>query len=506
MNSEPQALASGSIRDQVGSAELEPIRQIRLADSNTAYLWILLAIALFLRVLIFHVLPSIYFADEIFQSQEAAHRLVYGIGVITWEFRLGARSWVLPGLVAGIMKATAWLAPGSAGYVFGVALFFSLLSLVVIWFAFSWCRQYVGAEYAFLAAFCTTVWYELIELSPRVLNEFIAANLLLPAIYLGSLTPERRVENKLRLFFVGALLGLAVCLRMQFGPVVLLSGLWILSRNWRSRFLPIALGVLVVLLVFGATDAITWGYPFHSYYANFRENIVHHRAAGFGVLPWYYPLSALVLHTGPLAIFALVGVRRSPILGWISLAVIIPHLFIAHKEFRFLYPVLPILLTLASIGLIDTFRFIEGKFHWNLSAKANLLVASCFILACSLGLASQFRRWHKDSGGLQMFGRLSRDQQACGLALIKIKWWETGGYTYLHRRIPVFQFSDRQEADSAARAFNRIAAPQSADAPLSDYSQVGCKNGVCLYRRDGSCEQQVGSEFEINEYLRRRDE
>ena len=40
--------------------------------------------------------------DEIMQYLEPAHRLVFGNGVTYWEFFYGARSWLVPGIVAGI--------------------------------------------------------------------------------------------------------------------------------------------------------------------------------------------------------------------------------------------------------------------------------------------------------------------------------------------------------------------------------------------------------------------
>src|SRR5262249_43210459 len=48
--------------------------------------------------------PSINWWDEVFQSTEQAHRLVYGYGLVPWEFQLGMRSWLLPGIAAGIME------------------------------------------------------------------------------------------------------------------------------------------------------------------------------------------------------------------------------------------------------------------------------------------------------------------------------------------------------------------------------------------------------------------
>ena len=37
--------------------------------------------------------------------REPAHRLAFGTGVITWEYIDGIRSWLLPSVIAAIMRA-----------------------------------------------------------------------------------------------------------------------------------------------------------------------------------------------------------------------------------------------------------------------------------------------------------------------------------------------------------------------------------------------------------------
>src|SRR5207302_11491596 len=37
-------------------------------------------------------------------SGDPAHRLVFGYGIVAWEFQLGMRSWTLPGTIAGLMQ------------------------------------------------------------------------------------------------------------------------------------------------------------------------------------------------------------------------------------------------------------------------------------------------------------------------------------------------------------------------------------------------------------------
>ena len=462
-----------------------------------------LAIALFLRVVIFLLFPSIYYPDEIFQSQEAAHRLAFGTGVITWEYRFGMRSWVLPSLIAGIMKCTAWLSSGSSGYIFGICLFFSLLSLTVVWFSFSWCRQYLGMKYALLAGFTTAIWYELIYFGPRTFNEFVAGNLFLPAIYLGSVKQHQAMESKWRLLLIGMLLGLTVSLRVQFGPAVLFVAIWIVSRNWKTRAIPVVSGILIVLLTFGLVDAVTWSRFFYSYYANFSMNYLHHQADRWGTEPWYFYFLKLLSHTGPLAIFAVVGIRRSPILGWICLADLLPHLLIGHKEYRFIYPTLPLLLTLASIGLIDSLRFLERKTACHLSQRAELVIAASFILVCSLVLASRYPEWKKSGGELQAFNRLSVDEKACGVAIRDVDRNHVGGYTHLNRPIPIFVFGSFSGAYPFIGTFNRVVAPESTAAPIHGYTPASCRDGVCVYQREGTC-QAGGKENEINEYMKQR--
>src|SRR6185369_14224273 len=46
---------------------------------------------------------GVVWPDEVYQSLEQAHRLVFGFGFLPWEFDVGARSWVFPGLLAAPM-------------------------------------------------------------------------------------------------------------------------------------------------------------------------------------------------------------------------------------------------------------------------------------------------------------------------------------------------------------------------------------------------------------------
>ena len=145
----------------------------------------LLLLALALRVGLALAYPTVDWPDEIFQTTEPAHRLAFGNGVVTWEWRDGVRNWALPGLLAIIMRLTAWMGAGSSGYLLGITLKLSTVSLAVVWFGYRWGSRVLGARAGILAAIICAVWYDLVYYGPKALNEVLAAHLLVTGLYLG---------------------------------------------------------------------------------------------------------------------------------------------------------------------------------------------------------------------------------------------------------------------------------------------------------------------------------
>src|SRR5689334_338901 len=68
-------------------------------------LHVIAAGALALRLVTVRWSEHIAHPDEVFQYLEQAHRLVYGYGFVPWEYRFGARNWLLPGTLAGLLEA-----------------------------------------------------------------------------------------------------------------------------------------------------------------------------------------------------------------------------------------------------------------------------------------------------------------------------------------------------------------------------------------------------------------
>jgi hypothetical protein len=94
----------------------------------TAGLLLIVTVAVLLRLVPILFVPSMNWGDEVFQTVEPAHRLVYGYGLMTWEFQLGMRSWLLPGTIAGLIELGRMVGNGPEYYLAAIAIVLGTLA------------------------------------------------------------------------------------------------------------------------------------------------------------------------------------------------------------------------------------------------------------------------------------------------------------------------------------------------------------------------------------------
>ncbi len=456
-----------------------------------------LAVALALRIALAVALPTLYHPDEVFQSLEPAHRLAFGYGAISWEWRSGIRSYVFPAFLAAIMRATAWMAPGSRGYLPGVETALSLLSLSTVWFGWMWAKQVAGRRAGALAAGACALYFGLAGLAPKALSEAIATYILLPGLYFG--VYGQQFGERKRLFAAAFLCVLAASLRVQLAPPVLFALVYFCRPAWRERWLPVAAGAAVPVLAFGVVDSFTWGHPWHSFFAYVRMNIVENRSHLYGVAPWYTYLWVLPVVLVPSCLYWPRGVRRCHFLALFVLIFVLEHSAIAHKEERFLLPVVPLCLTIAAIGMAVDRRGnpISGR-------DAIWRGALCFLLP-SIVMGAGFYYFDREPGAETAMKRLAVASEVCGVGLYSLPWTESGGYAYLHRDVPVIPMLKANELIAKAREFNVLIAPQGEVVLPSAFHQEECSGGVCIDRRPGGCVAPPPVDT-FNGYLRLHDE
>jgi phosphatidylinositol glycan class B len=465
-------------------------------------LFAFLLIALFARVGLAIRVPALTHPDEIFQTQEPAHRLAYGYGVISWEWRRGVRSWVFPAFLAFVMRATDWMGVGSTGYLRGIVVALSLISLTTVWFGFAWAKRASGMNAAVIASAACAMWFELVYFAPRALTEVVATHLLLPGLYLG--VYGEGLREKPRLFFAGVFCGLALSLRIQLAPAVAFAGVYFCRPNWRNRIPAVAAGIVLPIIAFGFVDAVTWGHFFQSFLLYFWVNVVEQRSVQYGTEPWYYYVVKLLRHLGPVALLALIGLRRSAFLGWLVLIILVCHSVLPHKEFRFLHPLLPIVITLGALGVTELAAALNAHCRSPLSSRT-IIAIGLALFALTSGLLALRFDWSSDSGSLIALDQLSSDPTVCGVGLYGVEWQVSGGYTLLHQHIPILLFPEDSISTQEAESVNAMVTDGIVVQPQPGFELADCWAGVCLYRRSGQCISPP-QECEINTALRLSEE
>ncbi|WP_298224903.1 glycosyltransferase family 39 protein [Acidocella sp.] len=312
---------------------------------------LLLALAIRLPVALFD--HNFIAPDEIIQYLGQAHRLVYHHGPVPWEYQVGLRSWLIPGALAGPMWAVKALGGSPAEGVTLIKVLLCFLSLSIVLCAFQWGRLYHGAKGGLIAGGLAALWPDLWVMAPHALEEALSAYSLVPAAYFA--TRARQSNESRHILAAGFLLGLSFVLREQLAPAVAVIGLYLCGRNAKNWIMGVSIAFLPVLFV-GGLDWLTWGQPFRSFWLNIYLNaILGVSYSSFGTEPpSFYALRFIAdwLWSFVGVIFlAWRGAHALPMLAFAAIAIIAEHNLIPHKEFRFLFPAIALIVPLAGVGL-----------------------------------------------------------------------------------------------------------------------------------------------------------
>jgi phosphatidylinositol glycan class B len=471
------------------------------------------AAALALRVGVALRLPNVNYPDEIHQYLEQAHRLVFGRGIVPWEWRDGFRSWILPGLLAGAMEAGRPF--GGLGPLRAAQLLLSVLSLAPVVVAFATARRLRGLLAAVVAGACVASWFELAFFGPKALTEVVSAH----ALVLGLWLDAEAEEGSRRRIAAGALLGLAVALRPQVAPGALVAVAFSAGPDWR-RWRPLAIGGGAVVAAAGLLDLAAWGRPFASWITMVRIAVVEGRAHVYGVAPWSaYPEGILATWGWAAALvlpLAALGARRRPAFAACALGVLATHLAFDHKQYRYVYPALLLVITLAAVGAGEALAWLAARAP--VRAEALAAVAIVAWAGASAGRALDYRtnlldpsdegsasRWDHARWGLEAMALAREKPGLCGVGLVARHWAWTGGYTWLHRDVPIYPIEDGADRIAADGGFDVAIAPRDLMPLLPEFAVRRCwDDGTCLADRPGGCVAVPAQE--VNERIRARGE
>lgn len=418
-----------------------------------------LVAGLALRIALAATDHGIYYPDELYQSLEQAHRLIFGYGFIPWEFESGARNWTFAGLCTGLMGIAGELGLQRPreylGFIRHVLVAWNLLAALGL---YNLARKYmVPEELAILGpvAFCLAAPF--VYFSHRALGGVVA----IPALVIGLsfVLPPNPSGPRWKRILGLSLIGFAVLLRVQIAVFcVVLVGVFLVSKYRKILAIEAISTFALWAFAYGLVDFLTWG----EWYQSFRVYLEHQvdtGAADFKARDGFYP-SVFWRTFGPLGVVLLVlsllSVRRAPSLCVLVVAFAAVHLVIPHKEIRFIHPAAVLLCATAAIGASVAVKFFSSRndshrLPATIVLSVLILAASAFSEASSdeltlgdLGIAykSISEADHSAYGVFDDYHELlmqaGEQEDLCGISSPEVGPMWTGGYVYLHRDVPFF--------------------------------------------------------------------
>jgi phosphatidylinositol glycan class B len=386
--------------------------------------------ALALRLVVAWRSQHIGYPDELFQYLEQAHRLVYGYGFVPWEFRFGVRSWLLPGALAALLEALRAIGLNHpTAYIPALKSILAVLSVSIVYASFTSGRNLFCEQTGRIAAVFAAIWYELLYSSTFATPEVLGGSAIVVALALVTGPPTTG-----RAMLVGFLLGVCVALRLQYAVPAAALGV-IVVKWWRLRHaLTVTASSTAILACSGMLDAWSWGTPFVSYYNYVVFNTVYGVGDIFGQRPmfWYIYWLTLVsagLHAIAIGYGVLIWKRCWPILLVVA-CILVPHSLVSHKEYRFVFGVLPLLLVLLADAIVNGLsRLPKFRGKWPIAIAA-------FAVISGLGCAIQGVLKRDD----RLLATLDLSRRSDVVAVLDLSgpWWRSGAFYYLHHDVPYY--------------------------------------------------------------------
>lgn len=414
------------------------------------YLPLVLALGFIARAAVALSGDFVLHPDEIMQYLEPAHWLVFGNGISYWEYFYGARSWLVPGMVACVLKLFDLVGLGEPfWYVGGVKLFFCAVSLLIPAGMYFFARRHFSETAARVALVAGAFWYELVAFAHKPMTEFVATALLMVAFALCLRKPQEKSSGRGEML-AAALAVLAAAVRVQYAPLALFPlGASLLLTGRKVRLVLVAAAVLLAVGIF---DAITWNSSmFHSYLTNIRFNLIFGEVRSESP-PYQFLLFFLLAGGGLSALFAvatLLDLRRYGFLLASIALVLLIHSLEPHKEYRFVFAVIPLWLLIGS-DIAARFAHHAGRERlvMGLAVVAFAVISLAGILNALPYQSRVYKALSKETGIVGFlrnqdpvftaYRYLARAPGVAGVLHVNRSYFNLPGYYYLHRKIPLY--------------------------------------------------------------------
>ncbi|XP_012971538.1 GPI mannosyltransferase 3 [Mesocricetus auratus] len=339
-----------------------------------------------LRIFNCFLVQTSFVPDEYWQSLEVAHHMVFRYGYLTWEWTERLRGYTYPLIFASIYKILHLLGKDSVQLLIWIPrLAQALLSAVADVRLYSLMKQVGKQEVARWVFFCQLcswfTWY----CCTRTLSNTMETALTATALFYYPLEGSRSMNSVKYSFLVA----LACIVR----PTALIPWVPLLFRHFYQEqrklhlvlhhllpvgFITFSLSLIIDRIFFGQWTLVQFNF--------LKFNVLQNLGTFYGSHPWHWYFSQgfpVVLGTHlPFFIHGcFLAPRRLHILLLTVLWTLLVYSMLGHKEFRFIYPVLPFCMVFCGYSLAHLKA-------WRKAALSFLLLSNT-LLALYTGLVHQ---------------------------------------------------------------------------------------------------------------------
>ncbi|XP_051678315.1 GPI mannosyltransferase 3 isoform X1 [Oryctolagus cuniculus] len=309
-----------------------------------------------LRILNCFLVQTSFVPDEYWQSLEVAHRMVFNYGYLTWEWTERLRGYTYPLIFASIYKILHLLGEDSVQLLIWIPrLAQALLSAIADVRLYSLMKQIENQEVAKWVFFCQLcswfTWY----CCTRTLTNTMETVLTVIALFYYPLEGSKSMNS----VKYSSLVALAFVIR----PTAIIPWIPLLIRHfWQEQkkldlilqhFLPVGFVTLSFSLII---DRIFFGDWTLVQFNFLKFNVLQNLGTFYGSHPWhwYFTQGLPVVLGSHLPFFVhgcFIAPKRYQILLVTVLWTLLVYSMLGHKEFRFIYPVLPFCMVFCGYSL-----------------------------------------------------------------------------------------------------------------------------------------------------------
>jgi phosphatidylinositol glycan class B len=358
----------------------------------------------FLFGAIVHLLAALFSVghlhpDEHFQILEF---LGFKLGLtpesaLPWEYSAKMRPWTQPGAYYLLAKLYSFI--GISDRFFWVGSFRLISSLIGFssLFLLTYASQYIFEkkwQEKWGVILLNTLWF-IPFIHARISSEGLGTSFFTIGFALLLLSYFKDTwKSHSRLFLIGLIFGFSFLFRYHIGFMIFPAVVWGLCTKKINivEFFITSFGIAFAILIGSFIDY--WGYGSFTVapWQYVIENIVHNKAANYGVSPWWdYFKSVFKKSIAPYGLIIILSFiwlwikDRKGLLTWTTLPFFVIHSCIGHKEWRFLFPLAPfipliVIFAISSFSKKTQLKFLSfkqkifGKILWNILATGMIVL------------------------------------------------------------------------------------------------------------------------------------